>query len=219
MTHLVIRKAFLLGVIFLGITSCSTSHFRTLISSYSLTKQSYTDVGYSKDVWEIQPLVTFENEVTIKINPFAWKSFTFDKELCSRDSNQFFFMMWSQHDLLFDVANSYFISSKGKEVLIDTVKVAEENQLLYSISGGKLGINLKPSKFTSSELDSLWRSNGYKTMVKDNNRRYLEVNTKSFVGCSSDTYQLYIAFKDINTGSINGYFLYFHPVEYKSFSR
>jgi hypothetical protein len=103
--------------------------------------------------------------------------------------------------------------------LIDTIKPIGKNQPSYTVNKDNKGIVFEQSLFSSSELDSLWKNEDYKTMLKDSTLKYLHVTTQSFVGCPSDNYQLYLVFKDIKAGSTKGYFLYFYPVEYKSFSR
>lgn len=101
---------------------CSTSEFRTVISSYAMIEKTYEDVGYSKEKWEIQPLMNLENGVSIKIHPSSWSSLTSNKDYCSND---FYVMLWSQSDLVFESNESYFISKDGEKVLIESVSQAE----------------------------------------------------------------------------------------------
>lgn len=219
MTLWKMKKIVAITLLILNMTSCSTSQFNIVISSYSQVEQPYTDVGYSQSSWEIRPLITLDNGVSIKVHPLTWHSLTDNEEHCSKDYTEFTFMLWSQENLKLDFVNSYFISTKGEKVFIDTVKVAEKNTVLYRLNGINDEIIIDGSKFSSDELSSLWENNGYREMMKDETRKYLKITTSSFVGCPLNNYKLYISFKGINSDFSDGYWLYFYPVEYRALSR
>lgn len=201
---------------------CSMGVHSGVSSSYSTEAQQYMQLGYLKhnDPWrDVWPMITFDNSVTVKVHPTSWHSFTHNKTQCSEEYSEFFFQMWSREDILFDASSSYFVSPTGKEIAISEIKIAEESTVLYSVHEREDDINIMSSNYPTKMLYELWRSGNHREMKKSSGESYLKITTQQQVGCPFDYYQLYLAFRHGADSKVTGYWLYFFPVEYKTFSR
>lgn len=204
------------------ITGCSMGVHNGVDSTYSTTPQQYTRMGYlaHNDPWrDLNPVTRFDNGVTVKIHPASWHSFTYNMTQCTENFSTFYASMWAEQEMLFDVTSSYFLLPDGHRVDILDIQVAEENVVLYSKHSNENGIRLIPGKYTGEALYALWRAGNYKAMQQDPGRNYLKIITESKVGCPFDYYSLYLAFKNEGGSEMAGYWLYFFPAEYKTFSR
>ncbi|MDX3773807.1 hypothetical protein QE250_06720 [Chromatiaceae bacterium AAb-1] len=222
MIRLVIRVIVVCFFMLISLGGCSFGQNYSVRSTYSLSPESYMDLGYLKhnDVWrDLHTLLTFDNGVTVKIHPSSWYSFTHSKEFCYKDNSEFYFQVWGSVDTFFYINDSYFLSSSGDKVSISEIKVAETDTVLYSKPEFTDAIHIKKSSLLPDKLYMLWQEGNYSEMQRDPARQYLKVTSEKFVGCATDHYRLYLSFRTANTDEKSGYWLYFYPVEYKTFSR
>ncbi len=219
MTHLKTNAAKICLVMLCGwLSSCSTSHFTTVVSGYGLTKQEgkqeAQNVGYSKGQWLIWPLLRLDGQTTIKIHPAAWQSLNLQRSFCPAQNSQFYLMLWSKDTLQIDLSNSFFIDNKGKKIAIESIKsVGSQNAL------DTTALTINASQYSAATLERLWLEDDYKQFIKQPGRHHLEVTTQSQVGCAADYYQFNLALKNRTTGVVSNTLFYFHPVQFQSFSR
>lgn len=197
------------------LTACGHSTFHTIESNYSLSEQSFKKMGHINDQYfDVFPFINLENKVTFRVSANTWDSLTLNKVHCSKEVSQFHIQAWSEKDMYISFEDSYFINNKG-----DKVKIKSVDGINIGKSENELSkILIQSSTLKQEDVYNLWLDRKYRELKDVKGFAFLKIDTESFVGCPRDYFKLYLAFKDPETNQKTGYWIYFYPVQYRTFS-
>lgn len=204
---------------FMGLVGCTLGQHVGIVHTYSSSPISYQKVGYKNKWQDLSPIISFQNGVLVKIQTDSWESLTFQTKNCSTNQSKFYTRLWSNTDILIDFEESYFVTEQEDKVAIKSVYSIDQKETYFSSDNHSPLTKLRRAELTKDEIIALWKSGNYRDFEANTGALLLVLETEGFVGCASDKFKLFISFKHEGSDAQHGYWLYFAPVEYKSFSR